>query len=802
MKTLAESRARFETELVAELQRAQEAGQRTDEIERGADEKRRFFEMLGNKIQESKRKAAKLDERTAKETKKIRSENKRMPKNNNKVIIENEMMANERKERANQRPQQTRSTAFQKYLRACHDHLQTADTECAIREDITSAGNKYYPKRIQPWIDYPCIQADLFSKMCQSFDHQDRPDTKEIKSHKYLLFLREFFSTSTILSLRELKYYERWAVENQSTSILNALANLPKSQIEYGTETIEYESRSGSLSGLKDEYREYTRLQTPSERSLASSSSGAVPQTWVDQYCAFGKRGNAKRLLFFIEYKAPYKLPTATLKAGLRKMDLMEDILEKVKPTCDEKFRIEMTTSEQQGKVQHDANKVVAAVLTQTFHAMIEFGLEYSYITNGEAFVMLRIRYQDPQTLLYHLCIPSEHVGSGYEMDLAQTAVNQNLVMCLLALCSTQQTHSARRQAKKQLEKCYLDDQSMLRAIPGNKQNEHLQSSITKSSPYLKHQQAESQHASGKNVQEPSSCHEQRMTALTTDEVTSDDETASTLTIVAQHKKENNAFGRKGKEFTAALMYCSQTCLLGLVRGGMIDPECPNAMFHHSVNGRHRFSVETLVALLCQQLADNLDESCEPLWTHGARGHIFKVTLFPYRYVLLGKGTVKAFHYRLQHEAEVYDHLKLLQGTAVPVCLGFTRLRHKYYLKPNVKITSMLFLAWGGHRHPEMHTSHPDAVETVAEVREAGVDQKDVRRPNLLWNEEMQRVMLIDFERAEYLPKSLTSSERETGRKVLQELSPNKKLARLGPKDSDMGTLNEDTPILPHLQQL
>jgi len=58
--------------------------------------------------------------------------------------------------------------------------------------------------------------------------------------------------------------------------------------------------------------------------------------------------------------------------------------------------------------------------------------------------------------------------------------------------------------------------------------------------------------------------------------------------------------------------------------------------------------------------------------------------------------------------------------------------------------------------------------QTVAEVRRAGVDQSDERPPNMLWNKEGKRVMLIDFERAKYI------------RGVLQEISPNKKRKRAG----------------------
>ena len=56
----------------------------------------------------------------------------------------------------------------------------------------------------------------------------------------------------------------------------------------------------------------------------------------------------------------------------------------------------------------------------------------------------------------------------------------------------------------------------------------------------------------------------------------------------------------------------------------------------------------------------------------------------------------------------------------------------------------------------------------MAEVRRAGIDQMDVRSPNLLWNQEAQRVMLIDFERAIMI-------QAEPKERVMQEISPNKR---------------------------
>jgi hypothetical protein len=52
----------------------------------------------------------------------------------------------------------------------------------------------------------------------------------------------------------------------------------------------------------------------------------------------------------------------------------------------------------------------VAAVSMQTFHYMIQCGLEYSYITTGEAFVFLPIKEEDPTILYYQVTVPREEV--------------------------------------------------------------------------------------------------------------------------------------------------------------------------------------------------------------------------------------------------------------------------------------------------------------------------------------------------------------------------------------------------------
>jgi predicted acylesterase/phospholipase RssA len=104
------------------------------------------------------------------------------------------------------------------------------------------------------------------------------------------------------------------------------------------------------------------------------------------------------------------------------------------------------------------------------------------------------------------------------------------------------------------------------------------------------------------------------------------------------------------------------------------------------------------------------------------------------------------------------------------VYLGNIDLLEWYNLDLGVRILHMLLMSWGGEAADEdeavkgMAGMQEEIQRTVAEVRRAGVDQMDVRSPNLLWNREAQRVMLIDFERAHAAKK-----------RAMQEISPNKR---------------------------
>ncbi|CAG8977997.1 hypothetical protein HYALB_00000666 [Hymenoscyphus albidus] len=223
--------------------------------------------------------------------------------------------------------------------------------------------------------------------------------------------------------------------------------------------------------------------------------------------------------------------------------------------------------------------------------------------------------------------------------------------------------------------------------------------------------------------------------------------------------------------------YCTQACLLGLVRKRPLDDACPNVNAHraHKTSNYHALGRKSLIKFMSRQLAENPDNGCEPLGKQSACGALFRLTLEWYRYTFVAKGTVTAFEAKLKHEGLVYQHLNEVQGELIPVYLGNISLVYPYFLNVGVRIVHMLLMSWAGeqaHKDLLLAMGRDLAAETngaVAKMLDCGVEHRDVRPPNVLWNSEGQKVILVDFERSEILKQM----------PILQEISPNRKRKHL-----------------------
>lgn len=206
-----------------------------------------------------------------------------------------------------------------------------------------------------------------------------------------------------------------------------------------------------------------------------------------------------------------------------------------------------------------------------------------------------------------------------------------------------------------------------------------------------------------------------------------------------------------------------------------MDWKCSNVWAHRegSRGNQHPIDRLGLVKLLKAQLDKDEDEGLESLHRSGWAGALFRIELISYGYTFVGKGTVMELVGALQHEARMYEQMEHLQGKAVPVFLGSLDLRRSYRLRgAPVWISHLVLLSWGGEEawccKLDPQRLQQETERTLQEVARLGIDQRDVRRSNLLWNSELQRVMLIDFEYG------------RMGRKALGEVSGNSEETKAG----------------------
>ncbi|KUL82105.1 hypothetical protein ZTR_10068 [Talaromyces verruculosus] len=216
--------------------------------------------------------------------------------------------------------------------------------------------------------------------------------------------------------------------------------------------------------------------------------------------------------------------------------------------------------------------------------------------------------------------------------------------------------------------------------------------------------------------------------------------------------------------------YCTQACLLGIVRKLPLDVNCPNFPNHkpNSPHGEHPIAKEDICLLLRKQLDRSLDQDCECLDRQGLFGDVgvlFKVTLTKYGYTFVAKGVQKANERDLAHEMKVYSRLAPLQGRDIPVCLGSISLTRPYPLVSMAKVTTMLLMSWAGtslryNTWPEDVDIKKETDKTLQTLAQSGVHHGDIRESNLVSSTILQRHIdeIMDYKSADHLEETAVVS--------------------------------------------
>lgn len=686
-------------------------------------------------------------------------------------------------------------TTFGDFIQGCHQFLTVpleiqSNLNKSTKGSITRPDGRLCPTFLCKWEDFPLYRSEYFEKITSLF-HSSNSPLYIFESRAGLQALGNHHCRRPLASELDLMGYQRYAVEEHVITVIQELLKIgPNNQIPFLGSGISFENHANTLTeptaGQEEEWK---------------------PRS--DQLCVSRKNDDTESLLFVIEYKAAHKLTAQNLRVGLQVSNFWEEVVQV--------FEIPTDRDE---KLVYNAKQVTGAGLTQAFDYMIKEGVEYGCLTTGEAIVLLRVKEDDPTTLYYHLSEPVLDVKSHKEhgSPYSSTAIASILGLCFLALSSPQRDLKWRREASSILNTWKVDMEYVLAHLPTDEKNstppasEYIPSSPVET-PVNRRQARHSCAALEAISQDPSP-------ESSDDNDPRDNTTPSkkqrtppkkrTTTVLSSHpplppgkrQQQHPACSQKPapsyptqkhkskRHILESLFpmfleksnqkpgptYCTQKCLSGLATKSPLDRECPNISLHESKsdNGTHPISKSMVAELLEMQLNDDIDEGCKALNIVGTSGALFKMTLTSYGYTFVGKGTIKTKVHRLQHEAKVYEYLNKFQGTQIPVCLGSVNLNKPFYMNRLDEIVHFLLLSWGGKDMQEAKPSscnfYEEATRFETVLGHVGVEHGDIRPPNMLWNKELDRPMLIDFDQARLIQK-----KRPHKPYLLEEYSRSKK---------------------------
>ena len=666
--------------------------------------------------------------------------------------------------------ERTRPTTFTELMRLSHNSLsRPLRVETPSRSTsgkIPLPSRKHCPIRLERWDECPVQLSELYRSVQSYLQPTPGEAPRLFTSLHELEGLGRRLNRNPISSEQELEAYERFAVEEHINDIITELCKIPAAREEFGLgDGIQFSNHTNSLN-----------KSDAIEADASQPSSVHHPRP--DQFCIHRVDGRTTTLLTTVEYKPPHKLPVATLRTGLRPMDLWKEMVKSNKITTDK-----------DAKLRYNAERLVCSAIVQEYHVMIQEGLEFSYVTNGIARVLLRVPQNDPGTLYYFLCDPNNEVNMEMEAHLANTSVARTLCLCLMAFHSpvrgqewrnsvrpdipiwkTSFDHTRSHIPEDEFRQLPLNSDSTAPEFPSPDSGSAYEP--PSSPPDPPESTARQVSARSRVSCAPSEVRHRSPSSQSSDpdskpatrrkRTFSQVPSSPSAQRVARQRDTNNDKGPDSQSRYRDAQFCTQRCLLGLQSGGLLDDCCPNVMFHRRSKDdpQHLITSEELVRVLKAQLDENIDR-CTPLGGCGAYGAPFKLTCVVYGYTVIGKGTTSGLWKEVSREAEVYRILRKAQGSAVPVFLGTIDLAKIYFLHGAGEIRHLLVMGWGGENTASMELTpslHREIRRSNKQIKALGIIHEDLRRENVLWNKELGRALIIDFHR--YTLKSRPTLQR------------------------------------------
>ncbi|KAI0165304.1 hypothetical protein GGR52DRAFT_581939 [Hypoxylon sp. FL1284] len=641
------------------------------------------------------------------------------------------------RQRAERAEEQTRQTTLDEYIAATHFSVFThptveTDKDLTSKGTITNPRHKLCPTSVRPWPDLLEQQHATLGTLYDTFP----ADKRRFEPRSVLHGLGQRISKRRISDEKSLEYFLHTSVEDLVRLIIDQLKAAKEVKRAFGLgDGVIFENHPNALSDVADEVID---RQASSNTPQTPDQGRGPSQIRPDQICVY--RSKERTMVYVSEYKAPHKLTASHLRVGLHPMDIYKDVVNR---------KTILTAADPEGRFRYHSERLTASA----------------------------------PTLYYHLAEPGPEVADHPTDFHPCMTVGQYLAFGLMALGAPGEVriHSQgeRNQAIRGSKRWAGDFETTLRSIPNGERLPPAGSSYAPTayvdvmrSPHLlrrrRPRRVERDSPSDKPIRKDPS-------------ESSDDDLPETPSPTDRRRglpgqgqgprrSERNLARRPREGGGQDRQYCTQRCLLGLVRGNALDKGRPNVMHHRQdrTDGHHPIDHGDFLRLLRCQLEKSLDDGVVKLSLGGSRGVLFQVTLLAYGYTFVSKGTIPAFIPDLQHEETVYEQLKQTQSITVPVYLGAIDLRdmgRTYYYDHRVYIKYMMFLSWAGTKL-DRSVSVDRVVGCLRAIHREGIVHGDVRGANVLSDPTTGRVMLVDFERASIV-KSI--------RRPLGQVVPNKR---------------------------
>ncbi|KAG6003408.1 hypothetical protein E4U21_002041 [Claviceps maximensis] len=655
-----------------------------------------------------------------------------------------------------------RKSTFMEFLHHCHALFSVPLTVDSPRNCTTGKiplpKDKFCPLRMELWEDCPAKYQQIFDSVCQYLQPANKDAPRLFASQDHLEFASRTCLKDSLNSENALASYDRSAVNDRVEEIIAELCKIPAAKQEFGLGTkLLFDSYTNTL--------EKTKI-TDSETKQISSH----PRSASNNYCINVQDDNTKVLLTFTEYKPPHKLPTAAIHLGLRPMDLLQDMV-----------HCETTPTEAVEKQKFDAERVACFAIVQQHHVMIQEGLEVSCLTNGFCEIHLRVPCQDLRILQYYVFEPNADMdteNADYPRSLTKVARR----LCLYLSCHgyklrNQEWRNAAEETLRTFQAGFDDKPHQTPVARPDDASSHSQSSDSSHSEYqASPRRDEGSSAAGLrrlSTRAQGGCAPQEARQHTESPKSGSD----TAAVEAQRKRRNSQvspwlysparndhISRGNSSSHHDAKFCTLNCLLGLQRQSAFDEKCPNIK-NHQRNGnatKHSMDGKQLVQSLREQLKLDLDHNFTPFGQCGQSGAPFKLTCTAYGYTVVAKGTTTDWWPEVAREADVYQILRKAQASAVPVFLGTIDMVKPYFLHGAGSIRHLLVMGWGGERIDDFSDRlvWSEFQRSEREIRRLGVNHLDLEPQNVLWNEEVRRVLIIDFHHAKLIPPRLMKTRR------------------------------------------